>query len=78
MASLWTLITEGYAEYEMKKSIESVKKTYIDFMLSMHKRGFLKDCENWEIQQAYEYATDIDNSYAKRAFYTELESRGLQ
>lgn len=77
MASFWTLFTKGYAEYEMEKSIESVKKTYVDFMLSMYKKDILKDCEDWEIQQACEYATDINNSHARNVFHTELANRGL-
>lgn len=77
MASIWTILTKGYAEYETEKRLEPTKKSYVDFMLKMHKQNVLQDCEDWEVQQAYEYATDVSNYRAKEIFASELKARGL-
>lgn len=77
MASLWTLFTKGYAEYETEKLLEPTKKSYIDFMLLMQRKNLLNDCEDWELQQVYEYAIDVGDRKAKEIFGSELKARGL-
>lgn len=73
MASIWTIFTKGYAEYEMEKAAEPYKKYVLE---QVFKEGFYSRGNN-EIQEAYEYAKDVGDSEKRKLLYDELKRRGL-
>lgn len=73
MASLWTLFTKGYAEYEIEKRMEPAQKMFLD---TIFRTGF-SSCSDEDILQGYECAGNVGDSEKKKLLYEEMKRRGL-
>lgn len=76
MASLWTLFTKGYAEYEMEKLQDTFKPSKQKLLDISFKQG-LYSCDNEEIYQLHEFAKDVGNTEQERLLLDEMKRRGM-